>query len=207
MVRLRGFVQERRRLLREGLALWIDAQPDLELAGVACTGPELLVACAADAPDFVVFEADGDGADWDPTETGRALRRAHPRARLVATVEDLAEAACLAEVCAVVPRAGGVAVVIDAVRGRPGELRPVPSPTNTDQLHLTTLLTRRELDILRLIGAGLSGPEIAARLGISRKTVDSHKQRMFTKLGVQSQAHAVAVAVRTGFLAGTAPTQ
>src|SRR5919198_1928050 len=63
-----------------------------------------------------------------------------------------------------------------------------------------TILTDRELEVLRLIGAGHTGGEISRLLGISQRTVDNYKRRIFQKLGVQSKAHAVANAARLGLL-------
>jgi DNA-binding NarL/FixJ family response regulator len=62
-------------------------------------------------------------------------------------------------------------------------------------------LTGRELDVLRLIGAGRTTRQISGALGISQCTVENHKRRIFAKLDVQSQAHAVASAARLGLLA------
>lgn len=61
-------------------------------------------------------------------------------------------------------------------------------------------LTGRELEVLRLIGAGRTTREISVVLGVSRRTVENHKRRIFAKLDVQSQAHAVASAARMGLL-------
>ena len=61
-------------------------------------------------------------------------------------------------------------------------------------------LTGRELEVLRLIGAGRTTKQISAGLGISQRTVENHKRRIFAKLDVQSQAHAVASAARLGLL-------
>jgi DNA-binding CsgD family transcriptional regulator len=66
-------------------------------------------------------------------------------------------------------------------------------------------LTTRELDVLNLIGCGHTTSEIGPRLGISPKTVENHKQRLFAKLGVSNQAHAVAVSMRLGLLDGRGP--
>lgn len=53
---------------------------------------------------------------------------------------------------------------------------------------------------------GLSTKAIANRLGIAHKTVESHKVRIFDKLGVRSQAQAAVVAIRHGLLADGAPS-
>ena len=60
------------------------------------------------------------------------------------------------------------------------------------------VLTPRELDILAAMTDGLAAKAIAARLGVALKTVENHKIRVFEKLGVRSQAHAVTVAMAYG---------
>jgi two-component system, OmpR family, response regulator len=64
-------------------------------------------------------------------------------------------------------------------------------------------LTRRELEVLEGLAEGLRPAEIAATLVISPKTVASHVQRILTKLGVHSRAHAVALAYQWGLLKTT----
>jgi len=60
------------------------------------------------------------------------------------------------------------------------------------------VMTRREAEILDLLGHGLSNPEIADRLYISRKTVEHHVGNILAKLGLRSRAEAAAYAARTG---------
>jgi DNA-binding NarL/FixJ family response regulator len=58
------------------------------------------------------------------------------------------------------------------------------------------LLSRRETEVLRLLGEGLSNREIAERLFISPKTVEHHVSRIYAKLDLASRAEAAAYAVR-----------
>jgi DNA-binding NarL/FixJ family response regulator len=63
------------------------------------------------------------------------------------------------------------------------------------------LLTPREREVLRLLAGGLAADEIAKKLFISKKTVGTHLEHIFTKLGVRSRAQAIAVAYRDELVA------
>ena len=58
------------------------------------------------------------------------------------------------------------------------------------------LLTQREIEVLRLLGEGLTNAEIATRLFISPKTAEHHASRIFAKLGLTKRSEAAAYAVR-----------
>jgi DNA-binding NarL/FixJ family response regulator len=80
-------------------------------------------------------------------------------------------------------------------------------PAAPEEPPLPTDLTKRELEVLRLLAQGLAQKEIARRLVISSKTVAAHIQHILGKLGVHSRAQAVAQAYRRGLLNGAAPDQ
>jgi DNA-binding NarL/FixJ family response regulator len=67
-------------------------------------------------------------------------------------------------------------------------------------------LSPRETDVLTAIVDGLAAKAIARRLGMAVKTVENHKIRIFEKLGARTQAHAVAIAVGHGLVAGPSPS-
>jgi DNA-binding NarL/FixJ family response regulator len=70
---------------------------------------------------------------------------------------------------------------------------------------VTEPLTPREREVLGRVAEGLANKEIAARLGISEKTVKAHVTRVLDKLGVQSRTQAALVAVRSGAAALEGP--
>lgn len=72
--------------------------------------------------------------------------------------------------------------------------RPAAGPPTGDRL------SDREDEVLRLIARGFTNREIAARLDVSVKTVETHKARAMEKLGVDSRAGIVAHAIRAGWL-------
>ncbi len=73
-------------------------------------------------------------------------------------------------------------------------------PRNFDALDLPDALTKRELDVLRLMAGGYSNREIAGALGTSEGTVKNHASSILSKLGVRDRTRAVLRALELGFL-------
>jgi DNA-binding NarL/FixJ family response regulator len=200
---LRVVVQERQRFFREGLSMVLNAEPDLDVVGTAEIPGELAEICVRFKPDVVLLELD---ADWDGCRLAAALRKRHRALRVIGLAGEidltLSKRAYQAGIRSIVPRSGGIPAVLQAVRpSRGSKQRVVPmEPPPLKKERASRALTPRELDVLRLVGSGHTTREVSERLGISPKTVENHKQRMFAKLGVQNQAHAVAVAMRSGIL-------
>jgi len=200
-------VQQQQRLFRDGLGQLLGAEGDFDLCGTAATGPELLALCAVQHPELVLIEA--DATVWDVSRLCVSLRRADAGVRVIGLSAGPATAAEISRarrhgMSGLVSRVSGFAGILAALRGavgRPQRARITSFPVSSAAAGDTPkVLTPRELHVLRLVGAGYTSREISGRLAISHKTVENHKQRMFAKLGVQNQAHAVSVAMRTGLL-------
>jgi DNA-binding NarL/FixJ family response regulator len=200
---MRMAIQDKRRLFREGLCILLESQPDLDLVAAVSSIPELLDACDRAEPHAVVFQA--DGAPADAARIGAALRRRHRRLRIIGVYSSMerhhASEITNAGVDVLVASAGGIDPLLHAVRDGAARtdmtwLAP-PRPSDSEPL---APLTDREREVLRMVGTGHTTREIAACLGISAKTVENHKHRIFSKLGVHNQAHAVSIAMRAGIL-------
>jgi DNA-binding NarL/FixJ family response regulator len=200
---LRIAIQDRQRLYREGVALVLGGEPDLEVVATAATAAELVSATAECNVDLVVLELDVE--DWDACRLVAALRKRHPGLAVVGLLpgddDELPARAYQAGVRSVFPRNAGMNAFLRTVRSLPNPSRAaVPADRFVNLYERRPLLSHREIQVLGEIGAGSTTRVVAEAMGISPKTVENHKQRIFTKLGVQNQAHAVAVAMRQGLL-------
>lgn len=123
-----------------------------------------------------------------------------PGTRIVAVHDELSpkevDAALASGVDTMVDTTAAPSVLIDAVIGTGAATRlrwsrPAIGPMP---------LTERQCALLALVASGRTSSEVAAELSVSVRTVEKHKQVIFEQLGVQNQAHAVAIAVRNGML-------
>jgi len=193
-------IQERSRLLREGLELILDSEPEIGLVGSVVDGEALFGLCERTTPTVVLLEV--DVREWDPCRLAYRLQKAWPPLNFVGLYRRDGEAAERARKCGV-----RRLVSVQADAGElVGELAASvdPTPPIIRPLALATpavrQLTAREIQVLQLIGAGCTSRQIGNQMRVSHKTVENHKQRIFGKLGVQNQAHAVSVAFRKGYL-------
>jgi len=189
-------------LFRDGLCMLLESEEDVDVVGTASTPADLLELCDRERPQVAILQAD---AATETVRTVTTLRRRHRRLRLVGIYSTLERQQALEVVRAgidvLVAAASGVGPVLEAVRNGSSRtdvtwLEPA-QPLTAEPL---APLTEREREVLRLVGTGSTTREISARLGISAKTVENHKHRIFCKLGVHNQAHAVSIAMRAGVL-------
>jgi DNA-binding NarL/FixJ family response regulator len=197
-------VQHEDQFIRSGLGHVLSLEPDIDVTGLVATPSELVAACASTRPDAVVLEV--DATDWDALRLAAALHKRQRTLRFVGLhagiSPEIARRAYQAGVRTIVSYDGGARHVVSAVRGAP---RPMVAPvTPMRSTRPAAALTPREIDIVRLIAEGKLTREIGADLGITVKTVENHKQRIFRKLDVQNQAHAVSIAIRRDLLVPSA---
>jgi DNA-binding NarL/FixJ family response regulator len=195
-------LQQRRRLYREGLVALLADHPSLQVVGAAAAEDDLLDLCVELQPDVVLIELDAEA--WDPCRLAQRVQKVSPQTRFVGMyATDDASRICArarrAQIRHVVSRDLGIDEVTEALLAA-GEDRTVPIVVPPSDGNVRGMLTPREVGVLELISAGLTSKEISDGLRITHKTVENHKQRIFAKLGVQNQAHAVAVAIRHGYI-------
>lgn len=197
-------------MFRDGVTRAIKERPDLELVGEAGDGRAALDGIRELAPavallDVRMPELDGlevlNAIARDGLPTAVVLLSAHLNADLVYRSMTMGAAAYL-------PKESTREDICDAVAAAArGETRLPPDVqtmlVRQMRLHAQNQrpqLTEREQQVLRLIGQGLSAPEIGRQLHLSTATVKSHLLTLYDKLGVSDRAHAVATAMRQGLL-------
>jgi DNA-binding NarL/FixJ family response regulator len=187
-------------VLREGTAALLAAQPGLEVTGVASSLDEAEALVAASPVDVVLLDirlGTDSGLRW--LTVGDADR---PRpAVIVLTSYDYpqyAEAALRLGASGFVLKTAPIAELLDAIRraaagGLAFAVRPAAAASRVR-------LSGRELDVVRLVVDGRSNDEIAGRLGIGAKTVESHLRRLFERLDIASRTELATRALREGWL-------
>jgi DNA-binding NarL/FixJ family response regulator len=203
-------------LVREGMRMMLDAEPDLTVVGEAGTGKEVLGRVRDLDPDVVLMDI--RMPELDGIEATSRLTAAGARARvLVLTTFDLDEYVYRAMQVG----ASGfllkdatreqLAAAIRSVHAGDALLAPAitrrlvedycrrPSPDRAAAV-TTARLSEREVEVVELVAEGLSNAEIAARLVIGETTVKSHVARILAKLGLRDRVQVVVFAYESGIV-------
>jgi DNA-binding NarL/FixJ family response regulator len=211
--KIRVLLADDHAVVRAGLKALVDGQPDLEVVAEAGDGPTALRLAAAAKPDVAVLDFAMPGLDG--AATAERLRQVSPCTRSLAlTVHEdrsylkqvlqagasgyvLKRSAAEELIHAIrAVAAGGVyldpALAGRVVEGYVGE----PAAGGTAAVELSD----REAEVLRLIAQGFANKEIAARLGVSIKTVETYKARSMQKLGLNSRVDIIRYALGRGWL-------
>lgn len=220
MKKLRILLADDHRIVRDGLRLLIEAQPDMRVVGEAANGKEVLTQARILKPDIVVMDL--SMPELNGLQATEALKAEQPALKVVALTahddETYLGQLCRAGAAGYVLKQSAAEELIQAITtvakggvyfqaslasralahqmASPGS-RPAPGPAE---------LSQREREVLTAIAWGFSNKEIARDLALSVKTVETYKTRVAEKLGLRSRTEMVQFALRQGWLSqGQAP--
>jgi NarL family two-component system response regulator LiaR len=206
---IRVLIVDDHAVVRSGLSAFLSVYDDLDIVGEADGGADAIQMCSESCPDVVLMDLvmpDVDGA----TAT-RAIREACPTIQVIALTsfreDDLVQGALQAGAIGYLLKNVSADELANAIRAAHAG-RPTLAPEATQALiHAATHqpagnepqpgedLTEREREILALMIEGLSNPQIADRLVVSRSTVKFHVSNILMKLGATTRTEAVAMAI------------
>ena len=214
---IRILLVDDQRLMREGLRILLELEPDLEIAGEATNGQEALDAYAEIEPDVVLMDVrmpgmDGVEATWrlrerwpsalviilttfDDDEYVFEGLRAGARGYLLKDVSghDLADAVRTVA-------AGGALIEPSVARRVVAEFARMAPPARQPDDGLAEPFSEREREILRLVAQGLTNREIADRLSLAQGTVKNYVTTILQKLGARDRTQAALRARELGIL-------
>lgn len=199
-------------VVRDGLELLLELERDIEVVATACDGAEAVELAARHRPDLVLMDLKMPGTNG--IEAARQIRARTPEIKvLVLTTYDDDEwvfDAVRAGACGYLLKDASREEIVKAVRGTvegksfvdPGVagklLGQVASKQVQPETLLTSRLTEREVDVLRLIARGFNNPDIAAELHLSEGTVRNHVSAILSKLEVSDRTQAAVIAIQHG---------
>jgi DNA-binding NarL/FixJ family response regulator len=209
---IRVLVVDDHAIVREGICSLLARRKDIEVVGEAADGKRAIDAVVQFDPDVVLMDIQMPVLNG--LDATREIHKRFPSTRiLVLTQHEDKEY--------VVPllRAGAVGYITKTARATEliGAIRAVYDegaylPPRITQAVVTavaesadsgeeqTLLTEREVQVLSLVAEGFSSREIAERLSISAKTVDTHRANIMEKLGAHNVAELIKYAIRKGIV-------
>ena len=193
-------------IVRQGLRMYLQFDPDLEVVGEASNGKEAVDLAWKLQPDIILMDI--LMPVMDGLEATATIRQSLPDIEVIVLTSVLDDA-----IIQQVIRAGGIGYLLKetgsdelcraihaAVAGQVQLSRQVALRivAEHDEENLLETLTEREMEVLRLVTQGCSNKEIALKLVISEKTVKSHVGNVLDKLGATSRTQAALIAVRSG---------
>lgn len=195
-------------VVRQGLRMFLELDPEVEVIGEAANGAEALEFLARAKPDVVVMDL------LMPVMDGitaiKTIRRDFPGVEVIALTSVLEDASVVNAI-----RAGAIGYLlkdtgadelrraIKAAAGGKVQLSPEAAERLMREIRAPESpekLTERETDVLRLLALGKTNKEIASTLHISETTAKSHVSNILAKLGVPSRTQAALYAARIGLV-------
>ena len=192
------------RIVREGLRMIINGEPDMTVVDAVATGGEAVVGYRRHAPDITLMDL--RLPDMSGVDAIRSIREFDHDARIIVLTmykgdEDIHQAL----------GAGASTYLLKDtladdlprnVREVNAGQRRLPADVQAKLLERAAnpTLTSREIEVMKLVAAGRRDKEIAIALAISNQTVRVHVKNIFAKLGVGDRTEAMNVAIRRGII-------
>ena len=198
-------------MVRRGLSTILKVKADLELVGEASNGQEALEICEQIQPHVILMDL--VMPEMGGVEATRLIRERWPQVQVIALtsfqekelVREALQAGAISYLLKNVSAEDLAAAIREAYAGR-STLAPeaiqallqaeAQSPLHEQELTDAYGLTPREHEVLALMVEGLSNPQIAERLVVSRSTAKAHVSNILSKLGVSNRAEAIALALQ-----------
>jgi DNA-binding NarL/FixJ family response regulator len=214
--RIKVLVVDDHAVVRRGLRAFLESEPDLEIVGAAEGGTQaldLLEGFEAQGRRPGVVVMDLQMTPLNGIDTTRLIRARYDDVAVVVLTsyadDELVRGALEAGASGYVLKDADADQVTAAIRAADrGELQLDPSVARrllsslgaASRVDAKAELTARELEVLRLVGAGRANKEIAIQLGISERTARTHVSNILGKLGLASRTQAALWAVREGLV-------
>ena len=195
---MRIAIRSDRRMFHDTLAACLAARPDFCVVGHVTTGQDLLDLCRLRRPDLVLFDAGADIATC--ARLLAELRARHGSVCLIITYEHLTRAgitlAARLGIDALVPHSHGLDALLALLQRHAEALRSQAPERAVDEPGLT----EQERQIIAALSAGHTVDRVAELMHLSRCTVENIKRRIYQKMRVSNQSHAIARAAALGLV-------
>jgi len=215
MAKIKVLIADDHAVLRAGLKLLISAQADMEVVGETANSHETFQKISELCPDVVSLDLNMPGTST--FKVLERLRREYPKVRvLVLTMHDdpaYFRAALTAGAAGYVVKTAVDAELLTAIRALyagktfidpslAGELvqSALGHGVKTSKRSPLDLLSEREREVLELLAQGYTQQEIADRIHLSVKTIETYRARLTTKLGLRTRADLIRYALEVGIL-------